>query len=531
MIDQNDNDMTKRRFLQSVGMIGGSAAMYTAMQGLNMVHASTMTEPPKMATSGKGKKLIILGAGLSGMVTAIEMRKKGYDCKILEARSFVGGRCQSARKGHIIEDVGGETQVCNFADGQYLNIGPWRIPAEHHSTLYYCRTLGVKLEPLINKSSQSYYYSDKAEGALKGTPVRKVHAEIDRQGNIAELLAKCAADGSLDDKISKEDSEMLLEYLRHTRLIDRKTLEYKANRARGYQDYPGTAMHIGKLSKPYKLNDLLKFKVGTAYETADHPAVMFQAVGGMDQIAMAMYKSLPRNLVTLNAEVTTIAQDDDGVDVTYINTKSGKHKTVRADYCISAIPFPVLTKINHDFSPEVIDALKAPTSAPAFKLGLQLSRRFWEQEEMIYGGTSVTDIPGHGVTSYPSSDLHSNKGGVLLSSYVYYGAAVKNSNLTVAQRNEFALSIGEKLHPGKFRKYYTGNAISMAWHRQKYNMCGWLDWSSRNHRRKLPILLKGEKRVLFTGNGISPSLPGWMAGAIEGAWYTMADLDKRVAKG
>ena len=55
--------MTKRTFLQSVGMIGGTAAVMTAMQGWDIGFASEMDRPPELSTDGKGKKVIILGAG------------------------------------------------------------------------------------------------------------------------------------------------------------------------------------------------------------------------------------------------------------------------------------------------------------------------------------------------------------------------------------------------------------------------------------------------------------------------------------
>lgn len=528
MTDHNDNPITKRHFLQSIGMVGGSAALFTALQGLNMVHASTMTKPPKMASSGNGKKLLILGAGLAGMATAIEMSKKGYDCQIIEARDIPGGRCQSARKGTIIEDVGGERQVCNFNDGQYLNHGPWRIPAEHYSTLYYCRTLGVELEPLINKSSRTYLYSENIEGEFKGKRISQHEIEIDRQGNVAELLAKCAMDGSLDDKIDSETTEMLVEYLRGTGLLGRRELNYRRNQARGYSNYPGAGLDKAVLSEPFDLKQLLHVKLGTLYDTSDHPAVMFQAVGGMDRIAYAMFKALPDGMIKFNSEITDIAQSDDRVTVTYKDINSGKMIKTSADYCISALPFPILNTINNDFKPELINAIKAPSAAPAFKLGLQLNRRFWEQDEMIYGGTSITDIPGHGVTSYPSSDLHSDLGGVLLSSYTWGAQATRLSNLSITDRNEFALSIGEKLHPGKFRKHYTGNAISMAWHKQKYSLGGWSEWSNRKRKRHMPTLIKGDRRIVFGGDQLYAGQPGWMAGAIEGAWLAMAELDKRV---
>lgn len=530
MTEQKNYQLTKRDFLTSIGMIGGSAAMYTALQGLNLAHASSMKAPPKMVNPGTGKKLIILGAGLAGMVTAIEMSKKGYDCQLIEARNIPGGRCQTARKGSVIQDVGGEKQICNFTDGQYLNHGPWRIPAEHHSTLYYCRTLGVQLEPMINKSSKTYYYSENIEGPYKGQRISQHEVEIDRHGNLAELLAKCAMDGSLNDKIDSETVEMLIDYLRGIGLLGRRELNYRGNQARGYSNYPGAGMDFGEFSDPIKLKELLTIKLGTLYETADHPAVMFQPVGGMDRIAYAMYKSLPENMIKFNSEVIDIAQNDEKVIITYNDNKSGEVNVASADYCISAIPFPVLNTISNDFSPELNAALKAPAAAPAFKLGLQLDTRFWEQDEMIYGGTSLTDIPGHGVTSYPSSELHSDKGGVLLASYVWGSQAARLSNLSVAERNEFALSVGEKLHPGKFRNHYTGNAISMAWHKQKYSLGGWSEWSSRNRRRHLPAIMAGDRRILFTGDQIYAGQPGWMAGAIEGAWLTIAEMDKRIAQ-
>ena len=150
---------------------------------------------------------------------------------------------------------------------------------------------------------------------------------------------------------------------------------------------------------------------------------------------------------------------------------------------------------------------------------------------MIYGGVTQTDIPGNRIISYPSNDLHSPNGGVLLGDYEFGANAVANSNLSNADRIELALASGEKVHPSLYRKHFNGKAMSMAWHKEKYSLGGWVGWSARGRRNKLPILLKGERRVLFSGNGITPILDGWMAGAIEGAWLTLADLDKRIAQG
>ncbi len=529
MTDKFD-DLSKRDFLQAIGILGGSAAMLSAMGAFDKSIASDMTEPPEMHTDGTGKKIVILGAGLAGMVLGLELSKKGYEVEILEARSFAGGRCQTSRKGTVIHEIGGERQVCDFDNNQYVNHGPWRIAQEHHSVLHYCHSLNVELQPMINQSAQTYIYSEQAEGALKGKRIRHVHAEIDRHGNIFELLAKCASDGSLDDKMNAEDRDRLLEHLKATGLIDRKELNYVAGRARGFESYPGAAMNFGKFSEPYDFSELLKVRVGTRYDTADHPAVMFQPIGGMDMIAKGLFNALPKGMVKFNKEVTNILQTDSGAVISYFDTETGAETRATGDYCISTIPFSVLTTIDNDFADDMITALKSPRSAPAYKIGLQFDRRFWEKDEMIYGGVTQTDIPGNRIISYPSNDLHSPHGGVLLADYEFGAQAVQNSNLSNAERIEQALSAGEKVHPGHYRKHYNGKAMSMAWHKEKYSLAGWVGWSARGRVRQLPTILKGERRVLFSGNGISPILDGWQAGAIEGAWYTMQDLDKRIAQ-
>lgn len=530
---QQDQDIkvSKRQLLKSIGMVGGSAAVFTAMQGWDLASASTSKAPPKLSSDGKGKKLVILGAGLSGMIIALEMSKKGYEVEILEAESLVGGRCKSARKGSVIQEENGEKQVCNFKEGQYFNYGPWRIPAQHLPTLHYCHTLGVKLEPLINKSPMAYYYAENIDGALNGVPVRQGDVDYDREGHVEELLAKAINKGSLDDVINQEDKERLIEHLANTGLLSRKDLNYRPNQIRGFSDYPGAGMDFGKYSDVYSLTDIFNMPVGRRHENEDHPVVMFQPVGGMDQIAMALYKNLPNGVVKLNSEVTEITHTDDGVKIDYKNTETGELSTATGDYCISSIQFPVVTKIKNNFNKDLLNSLKSPAGTPAFKQGLQMKRRFWEQDDMIYGGASLTNIPGHSLTAYPSSDLHSNKPGVLLGSYIWGGEAAKLSNLSIKDRTQFALNAGEKIHPGNFKENFNGEAMSIAWHRHKYHLGGWVTWTNRKRRRQMPTILKGEKKVLFTGNNISTVHSGWMVGAIEAAWHTMAELDKRIGQG
>lgn len=525
--------ITKRSFLQSVGMIGGTAAVMTAMQGWDIGFASEVDRPPEMSSDGNGKKVIILGAGLAGMVLALEMGKKGYNCKVIEALDYAGGRCVSARKGHVIQEIGADRQECNFQDGNYINYGPWRIPAEHKSTIYYCRTLGVPLEVMVNKSGKAYYYYEEKEGPFKGTPVRQEHADIDFKGYSTELLAKVADQGALDEVISQEDKEKLLEHLKRSGLIDAKELNYRANRARGHSVYPGAATNFGELSDPYEMADVFSIAQASRNETADHPAVMFQAVGGMDQIAMGLKRALADDVITYNSEVTDMIQSDNGVEVTYRNTGNGNVTTENCDYVISTAPLGVMAKINTNLSDTFKTALSATRGSPACKIGVEMNRRFWEQDDMIYGGSTSTDIPGQRLISYPSGNMfgqaHGDTG-VILGYYPIGGTSVPISNMSIDERVEFALAAGEKIHPGNYRNHFTGEAMSVAWHKMKYALAGWENWSRRGRTRSFPIMQQGDKRIFVSGNIASPALGGWMAGAIEGAWSTMEVIDKRVAQ-
>src|SRR5207237_2106068 len=87
--------------------------------------------------------VIVLGAGISGLVVAYELNKLGYDFRILEARDRVGGMSWTVRRGTEHTEINGEHQVCTFDDGLYINVGQWRIPYTHNGIHRYYKELGV----------------------------------------------------------------------------------------------------------------------------------------------------------------------------------------------------------------------------------------------------------------------------------------------------------------------------------------------------------------------------------------------------
>ena len=143
---------TRRQLLGMIGTMGGAAAMYQAMTALGHAAETQFAGPPNLSGARPGSSVVVLGAGLAGLAAALELSRAGYRVQVLEYQDRAGGRNYSVRGGDRIVEVGGATQTCQFAPGNYLNPGPWRIPHHHRTLLHYCKSLGVELEPFIQNN-------------------------------------------------------------------------------------------------------------------------------------------------------------------------------------------------------------------------------------------------------------------------------------------------------------------------------------------------------------------------------------------
>jgi monoamine oxidase len=118
--------LSRRDFLSRVGQAGGYSATFATMQALGLMPMKGAHAEPIQATAdtGKGVKVVVLGAGIGGLVSAYELRKYGYDVTLLEARERPGGRNWSGRKGTVIEFIDGTKQTIDWEEGNYQNLGP-----------------------------------------------------------------------------------------------------------------------------------------------------------------------------------------------------------------------------------------------------------------------------------------------------------------------------------------------------------------------------------------------------------------------
>ena len=105
--------ITRRQFLRRSALAVAGAGLHQS----GAVRAIVLSSP--------AKKVLILGAGMAGLVAGYELSKLGHNVTILEARTRPGGRV------HTLHEP--------FANDLYAEAGAARIPNNHDLTLKYVK--------------------------------------------------------------------------------------------------------------------------------------------------------------------------------------------------------------------------------------------------------------------------------------------------------------------------------------------------------------------------------------------------------
>lgn len=503
--------LTRRRFIERAALAGGASLAYEAMTGLGLMAAPQAAAPFNLQGSGNGTKVVVIGAGLAGLTVAYELGKLGYAVQVLEARERPGGRAHTIRRGTVSEEDG-PSQTCTFDEGQYFNCGAMRIPYHHTTTLGYCRELQVPVETFALVSEAAYLYQSKTP-ALKDRRVRFREVHTDMDGYVSELLSKAVADHALDEVLSPEDRERLLEYLRSKGALD-SSGKYHGGALRG-PDLAGPPEGTPRYT-PLPLGELLGSRTPYYLDLGfQYQQTMVQVVGGTDQLPRALAARVGKK-VTYRAAVQSIRQGERGVTVAYKDAHGAPHE-VQGDYCVCAMPLPLLAQVDTDFPADFKATIAKVPYAAAGKMGLQFKRRFWEEDDQIFGGASKTDME-IGQIVYPSSGYLGKKG-VLVGYYLQGQAGRPIGDKTPDERLALALEQGSRIHPQYRAEVESG--FSVAWHRVTWNRGSWSNTNPAARRK----LAEPQGRVYLAGDHLN--MNAWMQGAFESARQTATAVHAR----
>ncbi len=504
--------------------------MYFAMSNLGQVHASPFKGVPVLDGGSKGASVLILGAGVAGLTAAYELRRAGYKVQVLEFNDKVGGRSWTLRGGDTYTELGGAVQTCDFAEGNYINPGPWRIPHNHYAIMHYCHELGVALEPFMQLNYNAYIHS---ANAFDGKPQRFRHIQADFMGHVSELMVKAVKKDALADSVTKEDGEIVLEALREIGALD-KNFRYVAGPAssarRGWAKMPGGGLTAEPIaSEPMTFETVLRSGMWshiTDSMNSTHHTAIFQPVGGMDMVPRAFAKKVG-DVVRLNSKVTAIKQDEKGVTASYVDTKTGEKLTAQADWCICTIPLSILSQIEMNVGADMAAAIGAVPYAASLKVGLEFKRRFWEQDEQIYGGITMTDLP-IGQISYPSTNYGSAGPASLLGAYGFGAFAFEFTSLPPAERVARTVEWGSRIHPQYKDEFLNG--IAVGWHRVPWTQGCFGQWTDEMRAEHYKNLCQIDGRIMLAGEHAS-YIPAWQEGGITSALDAIGRLHQRVMAG
>jgi monoamine oxidase len=528
---QYGSGTSRRTFLRNVGLTGGAGTMFATMGALGLAPTAQAAsrEQPFRAPSASdfgltgraAARVVIVGGGIAGLTAAYELGKAGYDCTVLEARDRTGGRNLTVRGGDTTTDLYGNRQTARFADGQYMNAGPARIP-QWMVTLDYCRELGVPLEVFTNVNADAYLYN---ESAGMTRPERYRTAKADVYGYVSELLAKATNKGALDGELTADDKERLVDFLEDWGELGDK-LTYEGGERRGYTTVPAAAGTPGVLLGDVpSASEVFASGVGRYFSFEfgfDQAMLMFQPVGGMDQIPKALTRAVGAHRVRTGAVVSRVTDTKSGVSVAY--TQGGRTKIVQADYCVAALPPNILAKVPHNLGSGVQSALEAITPSSAAKIGLEYTSRWWELDHRIYGGITETD---QDVTHiwHPSHGFHDERG-LLIGYYNYDDAADTYAKLSPKGREERAVAAGVKIYGEKYRTQLA-SSFSHHWRQTPHLEAAWHDTPGGPDDIRYKPLNEPAGRVYFAGDWLSYT-DAWQHGAFTSARKAVTALHARV---
>jgi monoamine oxidase len=301
---------------------------------------------------------------------------------------------------------------------------------------------------------------------------------------------------------------------------------------RGYKKDPGGGLTARPVpSQPTGLHDILDSKLWQGIptgDTYDMQTALFQPVGGMGRIGEAFGRELGA-LIRYNSKVTRIHQDDRGVTVNYVDTSAPDTAlTAKADWCLCTIPLPILAQIPMNVGPAMSSAISAVPYAAAIKVGLQFKRRFWEEDEHIYGGITYTDLPITNI-GYPNTGFFSSGKGVLLGAYIWGLNAMEFTAMTPPERVQRVLEYGSQIHPQYTREF--DNGVAVAWHRSPFTMGCYGMWSTDARAKHYDDLCAIDGRIALAGEHAS-FIGGWQEGAVTSSLDAIGRLHRRaVAQG
>lgn len=313
-----------------------------------MARTAWMHPIEEWATPATSPRVIVIGAGMAGLVAARLLHDAGFAVTVLEARSRLGGRVWTDQRLGVPVDLGGS----------------WIHGADHNPLSDWCRTLGIDLA--ITSDDERYWY----EGS-----VMVGRNEVWRRAWRGRLLAALALTGAatlhrwrrrLGGQPRHSLADVVNPILRSRLLptLDRRVLSWIVSTAEGVQGAP--AEYI----------DIEDWFPGEAH------GVNVVPVGGYKQLIDDAAHGVA---IRLNTPVARIVYGDTGVHVVTAAER------IPADAVVVTVPLGILQSGKLQFDPPLPTAKQAAIQRIGYggegvlsKIIMRFPRRFWPDDKQWF---------------------------------------------------------------------------------------------------------------------------------------------------
>jgi tryptophan oxidase StaO len=462
------------------------------------------------------RRVLVLGAGVAGLVAAYELERLGHQVEVIEASDRIGGRVHTHRFG--------SAPGAPFAD-----LGAMRLRTDHTRTLHYVVELGLhndirEFRTLFADDGNLLSIQDghirvrEAPDVLTGRLAARLGDHSYRPATLlfgAWLHACLEAIAPRDFNDWPEVSTELLD------LVERIDLEPYLHAARSKPDlYAVVKDHPQIRSGPFRgrerlLDDVLD-------ETS--PA-LYRLRGGMETLTNALAARL-RGRIWLNQEVTGLAVHDDGVAVGV--RRGGRVRYRNHDHVLCTIPFTVLRGLRLDgFDADKLAAVHETQYWPATKIALRCREPFWAADGIAGGASFAGGLVRQ--TYYPPVEGDPAQGAVLIASYTIGPDAEALGRLDPATRHRVVLAEVARMHPGLRERGMVLDIVDRAWGEHRWSRgAATIRWGQDAGTRKEQqwAAARPQGRLFFAGEHCS-SMPAWIEGAIESVTDALRDMETR----
>jgi monoamine oxidase len=455
----------------------------------------------------KGKRVVVLGAGLAGLAAAWNLLGKGYDPVVLEAQGRPGGRVRTVR--------------APFRQSGYAEAGAVRIPSQHELTLKYIRLMGLesKLVSYEQETGARLWYLQRrrfttpaGDWPLDGLTAQEKAAPFAMLPAYLGPALAAVGDPSAPDFPSTAalelDAYRIDEYLRKAGASDTWIQILFASE--------GNAARMNALAVAMVEAPLL----GSART--------FGLLGGNDQLPYALAARLGHR-VKYNSPVLRLAHGKDGVTVTY-RDRSGAQHQVQADHCVCTLPFPVLRRVEiaPAFSANKMASIERFQLLPIARQYFQTQSQFWRDDQIgRLGGLNMVGTDTVVERVWNTSLLQPDPRMGMLHSYMFDDHAVAFASLDRHERARKWQRAISRFLPGLRDREVVGT-YAKVWQDDPWQRGGLSFIQPDQFKWLWPAARQAEGRVHFAGEHTSVFL-GWQNGALESAERVVREIVETTA--